>query len=1137
MEYPLLLEGYRRDRRKLLEFLLSAGLARSPLGNSIDLAGVDLDTISADYVLELIGSGGEFDPSEATRRYFDGLKYPIMKNSSSGNSFFFLSKPTYGCPPQRAAPHTGGEIAAKSTSNSIRKEEYLVDEDIGLSGNDSSIGVATIPESSQSIKDADTISLGLPALVTGLSDDDMRETAYEVLLASLVLGGEVHFLEEKKKEKKSRFLKGLMSKRDGLISQSQQENCYSDLLDTIRVQMEISETMHACIKQGFRLVGLRMTLEQIDIPFLLLELLSAICETDFPNERLHIQWRRRQANVLEELLMVSVNDDLNMQGTLKMFLSKLRSIKDQGLNVSGGFADILTIVKQYVSKLLRMPGKFGLQGESYFWTGSYHFNLKLYEKLLCSIFDILEDGQIIEEADEILGVLKLTWPILGIIQKIHDTLYAWVLFYQFIQTGKILLLRYTVLQMQKILSSNYDDGIGEAYIDHLICSVESYGSTKILNFVDAVFFIIKSWCHNQLEDYHLHFSQDKSIAFESVATLAVLCGVRFTDECKEIKYIGHMAGTLPESMLVHIFVEKSIQAAYRQAVSLSDSQSHVQLKHPLAILANELKLIAEKEHTLFNPVLRRLYPDSGRLAFILMHLLYGERLKPFLEEFSQLSENVKEVLTASNSLELCLVDKLYALYGNNMESFMINYLHPYQIKKFSGPLILQWIHAQHVSILQWTERAIEIEDWEPLSSQQRQAKSVVEVFRIVEETVDQFFSSNLPMDTIHLRSLLIGISQSLEVYVLHIVNQQVPKTTLFPSSPALTRYAESVNPFTRKKIYQPTTPEEKISIQLNNLTVRKLCVKLNTLYYVRDQLDNIEDAIKQSWALSLSGFTLLDCMSHTTNGQNVAAVYKSLSAQSESVDELFTVFDDVRRSAILASEKIFDFIGPRVIFWDVRESFLFSLYRGSVESARLEMFLPVIDQVLDCICDLIIDTLRDKVVLSICQAAMDGYIWVLLDGGPCRVFSERDVTLMQEDLAVLKDLFIANGQGLPCDTVEKEARLAQQILNLYTLKADTIIEMLMSASENVSCHPEPKTCTRCATDAETLLRVLCHKKDKSASNFLKLQYQLPKSSDYGDLDVKEPTSPVLSDILKRSTSFTWTQMGQRSFRMMRNKFQ
>ena len=29
-------------------------------------------------------------------------------------------------------------------------------------------------------------------------------------------------------------------------------------------------------------------------------------------------------------------------------------------------------------------------------------------------------------------------------------------------------------------------------------------------------------------------------------------------------------------------------------------------------------------------------------------------------------------------------------------------------------------------------------------------------------------------------------------------------------------------------------------------------------------------------------------------------------------------------------------------------------------------------------------------------------MWVLLDGGPSRVFSESDVTMMQEDLNVLK---------------------------------------------------------------------------------------------------------------------------------------
>lgn len=31
-------------------------------------------------------------------------------------------------------------------------------------------------------------------------------------------------------------------------------------------------------------------------------------------------------------------------------------------------------------------------------------------------------------------------------------------------------------------------------------------------------------------------------------------------------------------------------------------------------------------------------------------------------------------------------------------------------------------------------------------------------------------------------------------------------------------------------------------------------------------------------------------------------------------------------------------------------------------------------------------------------------------------------------------------------------------------------------------------------DAQTLMRVLCHKKDKQASRFLKRQYQLPTSS-------------------------------------------
>ena len=53
--------------------------------------------------------------------------------------------------------------------------------------------------------------------------------------------------------------------------------------------------------------------------------------------------------------------------------------------------------------------------------------------------------------------------------------------------------------------------------------------------------------------------------------------------------------------------------------------------------------------------------------------------------------------------------------------------------------------------------------------------------------------------------------------------------TLLPTAPVLTRYAESINPFAKRKLIEPAVNEEKVAIKLNNLTVPKLCVKLNTL--------------------------------------------------------------------------------------------------------------------------------------------------------------------------------------------------------------------------------------------------------------------------------------------------------------------
>lgn len=65
-------------------------------------------------------------------------------------------------------------------------------------------------------------------------------------------------------------------------------------------------------------------------------------------------------------------------------------------------------------------------------------------------------------------------------------------------------------------------------------------------------------------------------------------------------------------------------------------------------------------------------------------------------------------------------------------------------------------------------------------------------------------------------------------------------------------------------------------------------------------------------------------------------------------------------------------------------------------------------------------------------------------------------------------------------------------LLLYFVQAYLVIESFRRASEQmVSGGGSQKMGGRSATDADTLLRVLCHRTDKDTSKFLKKQYKMP----------------------------------------------
>lgn len=63
---------------------------------------------------------------------------------------------------------------------------------------------------------------------------------------------------------------------------------------------------------------------------------------------------------------------------------------------ASGRVEVLSSIRQVALKLSSLPGQFGILSETYYWNAAYHLNIRLYEKLLFGMFDVLDECQLIE---------------------------------------------------------------------------------------------------------------------------------------------------------------------------------------------------------------------------------------------------------------------------------------------------------------------------------------------------------------------------------------------------------------------------------------------------------------------------------------------------------------------------------------------------------------------------------------------------------------------------------------------------------------------------------------------------------------------------------------------------------------------
>ncbi|KAF3788517.1 hypothetical protein EJ110_NYTH20046 [Nymphaea thermarum] len=91
----IVVERLRSDRRKLIEFIISSNVIKAvdfPTGTS-GVEDVDLDAISADYMLECAVNGKVLDISEAARMRYNEMNLPIMLSKSTSQLTLLLLQP------------------------------------------------------------------------------------------------------------------------------------------------------------------------------------------------------------------------------------------------------------------------------------------------------------------------------------------------------------------------------------------------------------------------------------------------------------------------------------------------------------------------------------------------------------------------------------------------------------------------------------------------------------------------------------------------------------------------------------------------------------------------------------------------------------------------------------------------------------------------------------------------------------------------------------------------------------------------------------------------------------------------------------------------------------------------------------
>ncbi|XP_027922527.1 protein unc-13 homolog [Vigna unguiculata] len=916
---------------------------------------------------------------------------------------------------------------------------------------------------------------------TYFSESELRETAYEILVAACRSSGPkpLTFISQSERGDRDRAApapslhRSLTStaaskvkKALGLKTSSSKGSKRAQTTgELVRVQMKISEQSDTRIRRALLRIAAGQLGRRMETVVLPLELIQLFRSSDFPSQQEYDIWLRRNLKVLEVGLLLHPclpleKPDPSAQSLRRIIHGALEKSVDIGKNGES----IQTFRTAVLSLACRSTS--GSISETCHWADGFPLNLWIYQTLLEACFDFHAESSVIEEVDEVLELIKKTWVMLGINETLHNICFSWVLFHRYVVTGQVendLLLASSNL----LAEVGKDSG----------CSKDPLCSKILRNTLS----LILSWAEKRLLAYHDTFDDGNIESMESVVSLAVLSAKVLEDFSHDYNRKKKKEDDV-EYTRVDNYIRSSLHAVFIQKLEKLEPNKHPSRKQNkafpiLSILARDITELAYNEKAIFSPKLKRWHPYAAGVAIATLHVCYGNELKKYVKGINELTPDAIEVLMAADKLEKDLVQIAVAdsVESEDGGKSIIREMQPYEAEAVIATLVKSWIKIRVDRLGEWVDRNLRQEVWNPQANKEGFAPSAVEVLRIIDDTLEAFFLLPIPMHAELLPDLMSGLDKCLQQYILEAKSGCGSPSSFIPTLPELTRCStkSKFNGVFRKKERSQVAQRRKAHVGTTNgnssIDIAQMSVRINTMQRIRMELGVLEKRI-----------------------------VANLSSSNDIANGVSLKFKLSSSAAVEGIHQLCECIAYKIVFHDLSHVLWDGLYVGQVVSARIEFFLQELEQYLEIISSTVHDKVRTRVIVEVMRASFDGFLLVLLGGGPSRAFSLQDSVIIEEDFKFLSGLFWSNGDGLPTELIEKHSATVRGVLPLFSADTEHIIQqftqltMEMYGSTAKSRLPLPPTAEQWSpTEPNTLLRVLCNRNDEAAAKFLKKNYNLP----------------------------------------------